>query len=38
MGAVAGGAKKLPGMNREKAKEYLRGVKVKKLPKYKHSM
>ena len=34
MGAVIAGKKKLPGMTKEKAKEHMRGVKVKKLPKY----
>lgn len=32
MGAVASGKKKVKGLSRAKAKEFLRGVKVKKLP------
>lgn len=32
MGAVAGGALKRPGLSKEKAKEFLRGVNTKKLP------
>lgn len=35
MGMVASGKKKLPGMSRAKAKEFVRGVNPKKLPKYK---
>ena len=35
MGAVASGKKKVKGLSRAKAKEFLRGVKVKKLPKKK---
>jgi hypothetical protein len=33
MGAVAGGAIKKKGLSKSKAKEFLRGVKVSKLPK-----
>ena len=32
MGAVAGGAIKKKGLSKAKAKEFLRGVSVKKLP------
>ena len=32
MGVVASGKKKVKGLSKEKAKEFLRGVKVKKLP------
>jgi len=32
MGLIASGKKKIKGLSRFKAKEYLRGVKVKKLP------
>lgn len=32
MGAVAGGAIKKKGLGKEKAKEFLKGVKVKSLP------
>lgn len=32
MGAVASGDKKVKGLSPEKAKEFLRGVKVSKLP------
>lgn len=33
MGAVAGGAIKKKGLSKAKAKEFLKGVKVSKLPK-----
>ena len=32
MGAVAGGAIKKKGLSKTKAKEFLRGVNIKKLP------
>ncbi len=32
MGVIASGKKKVKGLSRVKAKEFLRGVKVKKLP------
>jgi len=32
MGAIAGGKKKVKGLSRAKAKEFLRGVKVNRLP------
>jgi len=32
MGAIAGGKLKKKGLSKAKAKEFLRGVKVKKLP------
>ena len=32
MGAVAGGAVKRPGLSKEKAREFLRGVDTAKLP------
>jgi len=32
MGAIAGGAIKKKGLSKEKAKEFLRGVSVSKLP------
>lgn len=35
MGAVAGGKLKKKGLSKAKAKEFLRGVKIKKLPKRK---
>jgi hypothetical protein len=35
MGAVAGGAIERPGLSPEKAKEFVRGVKLKSLPKKK---
>lgn len=34
MGMVSSGKKKLPGMGKAKAKEFLRGVDVKKLPEH----
>ena len=37
MGAVAGGKKKVKGLSKEKAKEFLEGVKVKELPEKKDS-
>lgn len=33
MGAIAGGKLKKKGLSKTKAKEFLKGVKVKKLPK-----
>ena len=33
MGIIASGKKKVKGLSKEKAKEFLKGVKVKKLPK-----
>lgn len=33
MGAVAGGAIKKPGLSASKAKEFVRGVDIKSLPK-----
>lgn len=35
MGAVAGGKKKVKGLSREKAKEFIRGQKMKDLPRKK---
>lgn len=35
MGLIAAGKKKVKGLNKKKAKEFLRGVKVKMLPKNK---
>lgn len=35
MGLVASGKKKVKGLSKSKAKEFLRGVKVSKLPKKK---
>ena len=32
MGAVAGGAKKVKGLSKEKAKEFIKGQKMKGLP------
>lgn len=37
MGAVASGRKKVKGLSRAKAREFLRGVNVKKLPQRKSS-
>ena len=34
MGMVAAGKIKKPGLSKEKAGEYVRGVKVSRLPKY----
>jgi len=34
MGAIAGGALKKKGLSRKKAKEFLRGLRQKKLPEY----
>ena len=35
MGAIVGGKRKVKGLSKAKAREFLRGVKVKNLPKKK---